>query len=96
MNVLHETPRQGRRFRVYGKVQGVWFRESTRREAERLGIDGSAANLADGSVQVLAAGMPADLQLLANWLQRGPANARVDQLVEEIIDDPGFKGFETF
>ena len=95
MSILHDTPRQCRRFLVWGKVQGVWFRESTRREAERLGLAGSAANLADGSVEVVAVGMPADLLALANWLQRGPPNARVDQVTEEMIEDPGIKGFST-
>ena len=96
MSILHDTPRQCRRFLVWGKVQGVWFRESTRREAERLGLAGSAANLADGSVEVVAVGMQADLLALANWLQRGPPNARVDQVTEEEIEDPGIKGFSTF
>lgn len=95
MSILHDTPRQCRRFLVWGKVQGVWFRESTRREAERLGLAGSAANLADGSVEVVAVGMQADLLALANWLQRGPPNARVDQVTEEMIEDPGIKGFST-
>jgi len=96
LSILHDTPRQCRRFLVWGKVQGVWFRESTRREAERLGLAGSAANLADGSVEVVAVGMQADLLALANWLQRGPPNARVDQVTEEMIEDPGIKGFSTF
>ena len=96
MSILHDTPRQCRSFLVWGKVQGVWFRESTRREAERLGLAGSAANLADGSVEVVAVGMQADLLALANWLQRGPPNARVDQVTEEMIEDPGIKGFSTF
>jgi len=94
--ILHDTPRECRRFLVRGKVQGVWFRESTRREAQRLGIEGSATNLADGSVEVVAAGMPADLLLLANWLRRGPPKAQVDQVMEELIEDPGISGFSTF
>jgi acylphosphatase len=96
LNIPHATPRQCRRFLVWGKVQGVWFRESTRREAERLGLDGSATNLADGSVEVVAVGMQADLMVLADWLRRGPPNARVDQVTEEMIEDPGIKGFSTF
>ncbi|MSQ97973.1 MAG: acylphosphatase [Xanthomonadales bacterium] len=93
---MHDTPRQCRRFLVWGKVQGVWFRESTRREAERLGLAGSATNLADGSVEVVAAGTQADLLALANWLRCGPPTARVDQVTEEMIEDPGIKGFSTF
>ncbi len=69
-----------RRWRVSGRVQGVWFRESTRRQAEPLGLSGHAVNLDDGSVEVLALG-PADaLDQLEAWLRRGPPLARVDQL----------------
>lgn len=66
-----------RLFRIEGRVQGVWFRESTRREAEPLGITGYAKNLADGSVEVLACGEPAALDRLADWLRQGPPMARV-------------------
>ena len=45
-----------RRFLVFGKVQGVYFRHSTRQEAKRLAIRGSARNLPDGSVEVITAG----------------------------------------
>ena len=69
-----------RLFRVEGKVQGVWFRDSTRREAEPLGITGYAKNMADGSVQVLACGAPGSLDRLAEWLEQGPPMARVDQV----------------
>jgi len=83
------------RFRVRGKVQGVWFRESTRREAEVLGLSGYAANLDDGSVEVVAAGGDAELDKLAAWLRIGPPLARVDQLTSEQIADPGKRGFFT-
>ncbi|NNF40635.1 MAG: acylphosphatase [Woeseiaceae bacterium] len=60
-----------------GRVQGVWFRDSTRREARRLGITGHAINLANGDVEVLACGSPAALDLLTAWLQEGPPLANV-------------------
>ena len=66
------------RFIVRGKVQGVWFRASTREQAERLGLAGHARNLADGSVDVLVAGDPGAIDALARWLQSGPPLARVD------------------
>lgn len=72
-----------RRFRVCGRVQGVYFRHSTRIEAEKLGIRGSAANLPDGSVEVFAQGQPHAVQALRQWLSLGPPQARVDS-VEEI------------
>ena len=85
--------RSCRRFLISGKVQGVWFRESTRREAGRLRLSGSAANLPDGRVEVAAVGCGKDLEQLSAWLRHGPPMARVDRVVEEIIDDPGLTGF---
>jgi acylphosphatase len=84
-----------RRFLVSGKVQGVWFRESTRREAARLGLNGSASNLPDGRVEVVAVGSGKNIDQLSIWLRHGPAMARVDKVVEETIDDPGLSGFTT-
>lgn len=75
-----------RAFRVTGKVQGVFFRHSTRVEAERLALCGFARNLKDGSVEVFALGSASALEALKDWLQRGPAQARVDG-VEEL--NPG-------
>ena len=61
-----------RRYLVSGKVQGVYFRHSTRTEALRLGMRGVARNLPDGSVEVLAQGDPSSIEALRQWLQRGP------------------------
>lgn len=72
--------RECRLFLVEGRVQGVWFRESTRRQAQPLGITGYAKNMADGSVQVLACGEPGALDRLAKWLAQGPPLAQVDRL----------------
>jgi len=69
-----------RLFRVEGRVQGVWFRESTRREAQPLGITGYAQNMADGSVQVLACGEAGALERLTAWLKQGPPLAQVERL----------------
>jgi len=68
-----------RLFRIEGRVQGVWFRESTRREAEPLGITGYAKNMPDGSVEVLACGEPGALDQLARWLEQGPPLAQVER-----------------
>ena len=61
-------------------MQGVWFREATRREAELLGITGYAKNMADGSVQVLACGEAGPLDRLAEWLKQGPPLAQVERM----------------
>ena len=68
------------RFVVSGKVQGVFFRASTREQALKLGLRGYAKNLADGRVEVLAAGDEAALDELTAWLRQGPPRARVDEL----------------
>jgi len=72
-----------RKFRVTGQVQGVWFRESTRQQAEPLGITGYAVNCPDGSVEVLACGAPAALDRLARWLGNGPPMAQVRSVSAE-------------
>ena len=72
-----------RLFTVYGRVQGVWFRDSTRREAERLQITGHAINLPDGNVEVLACGSRERLNELAAWLSEGPPLARVTKVVAD-------------
>lgn len=66
------------RFCITGKVQGVFFRASTREQALRLGLRGYAKNLADGSVEVLAVGKGDAIDALEQWLRAGPPNARVD------------------
>lgn len=84
---------EARRFRISGRVQGVWFRDSTRREAERLGITGHAINLDNGDVEVLACGPREALDALSAWLHRGPPLAQVSALEQspaEIKDLPGF------
>ena len=77
---------QCRKFRVKGRVQGVWFRESTRQQASRLGIQGYAINLPDGSVEVLACGRPDALGRLAGWLHQGPPLAQVRSVTESVFD----------
>lgn len=62
---------------VSGRVQGVWFRVSTRDEAVRLGLAGWVRNLADGRVEVLAAGPREALMALVGWAHQGPSGARV-------------------
>ena len=60
----------------------MYFRHSTRKEAERLGLAGVARNLPDGSVEVIAQGVPESVANLRQWLARGPSMARVDGVEE--------------
>lgn len=68
------------RFLVSGKVQGVFFRASTREQALRLGLRGHAKNLPDGRVEVLAAGEGDAIDALERWLHQGPPMARVERV----------------
>jgi len=69
------------RFTVKGRVQGVFFRDSTRQKAESLGLTGHAINLSDGDVEVLACGDPDAIDTLAKWLHEGPRLACVTAVI---------------
>jgi len=84
-----------RRYRITGTVQGVFFRASTRREAERLGMSGHALNLDDGSVEVVAAGSAEAHRDLEAWLHRGPPAAAVTGVAASKSDGPVEPGFRT-
>ena len=84
-----------RRFTVKGRVQGVFFRESTRRVAEGLGITGHAINLSNGDVEVLACGEPAALDKLAEYLKEGPTMAVVRNVQSEEVDQVEPESFTT-
>ncbi|MDH4047860.1 MAG: acylphosphatase [Gammaproteobacteria bacterium] len=86
---------QCRRFVVRGKVQGVFFRASTRDVAHSLGVTGHAINLPDGSVEVVACGKPAALLSLRNWLRDGPALAKVESLDEGPVEISAPRRFTT-
>jgi len=81
---LSASSRQAVRCLVAGRVQGVYYRAATAEEAARLELDGWVKNLADGRVEVVAAGAPAAIAALTRWLWNGPPAARVDSVqVEE-------------
>ena len=84
-----------RRFTVRGRVQGVFFRESTRRKALSLGLTGHAINLSNGDVEVLACGDAAALDQLEAWLRQGPPLANVVEVLSEIWDDKEPTEFTT-
>jgi acylphosphatase len=80
------------RFIVSGRVQGVFYRASTREQASNLGLSGHAKNLSSGEVEVLAVGDVAALDALEQWLQQGPPAAKVmsvsrEELAEDMIGE---------
>ena len=81
-------------FKIIGRVQGVFFRDSTQRKANGLGLTGTAINLADGSVKVIAQGNESEINELLNWLQVGPEMSVVERVDEvDIGDDLEFNDF---
>jgi len=79
------TDRIVRRCLVTGRVQGVFFRASTRARAESLGVTGYARNLSDGRVEVLACGTFAAVESLCDWLWEGPPAAEVTSVEVEPV-----------
>jgi acylphosphatase len=75
---LHDFARV--RLIVFGRVQGVFFRAATARQARALGIKGFARNRVDGTVEVTAEGARQKLELLLAWAQLGPPHAGVDEV----------------
>ncbi len=86
---------EARRYTILGRVQGVFFRDSTREIAKGLGIVGHAVNLANGSVEVVAFGSDTALDELESWLRRGPPLSRVTNVVSESIEGEPPAGFST-
>ena len=81
---------------VTGRVQGVFFRQSTKVMAIKNNVKGWVRNLDDGRVEIVAQGETQDIDNLAHWCKTGPANSRVDEfeLSEENITDE-FENFEV-
>jgi acylphosphatase len=82
---------------ITGRVQGVFYRRETQREARKLGLAGFVKNEPDGSVRAEAEGDEKQVGALIRWCRRGPENARVEEVrVSEIPphgpgdSDPGF------
>jgi acylphosphatase len=85
-----------RHYIIHGRVQGVFFRDSTRRKARELGVNGWVRNRPDGTVEAVGQGAsPAVEQLEAWFRQGGPSSARVDRVeCQEVAEEP-FSGFEV-
>ena len=76
-----------RRVVVHGRVQGVFFRDSVRRLAEREGVAGWARNVPDGTVEAVFEGEPAAVERLVDFCRLGPPHASVER-VEVAAEEP--------
>lgn len=84
------------RLQIYGKVQGVFFRASTRERAQQLGVSGWVKNRSDGSVEAQVEGPSEAVDKLVEWAHEGPSAARVDNLEVTEQDYRGeYSGFEV-
>lgn len=82
-----------KRILVSGRVQGVFFRDSCRQEAHRLGLSGLARNLDDGRVEVIASGEEDAVAELIAWCREGPPHASVDTVdVEDLAPEDAPRG----
>ena len=82
------------RLLIRGKVQGVFFRASTKDKAKQLGLKGFVRNRQDGSVEVIADGHEKELTKLIDWCQTGPDQAHVDFVEQDW--QPYISEFEDF
>ena len=80
---------------VSGKVQGVYFRQSTKEMALLVGISGEVKNKVDGSVFITATGTYEQLNQLIAWCRQGPTKARVTGIEVQDIDLQQFDGFSV-
>lgn len=80
---------------ISGKVQGVFFRQSTQEKAGSLGISGTVRNLPNGDVQVIATGNKEQLDQLILWCHSGPSRAQVAKVVVEEVLPENFSGFRV-
>jgi acylphosphatase len=80
---------------VSGRVQGVFYRQSARAQAQTLGLRGWVRNLDDGRVEVYALGTAAQLDAFRAWLAAGPPRARVAGMVWEAAPLESIAGFEV-
>lgn len=77
-----------RHYHVFGRVQGVWYRGTTRDQARQLGLRGWVRNCEDGSVESIACGTAEALAAFKSWLEQGPPSARVDRVEEKDAPEP--------
>ena len=84
-----------RRVVVRGRVQGVFFRDSTRREAQAAGVNGWVTNRADGAVEAVFEGDDASVERMIEFVRSGPGHADVDEVAVDDEAPEGLAGFDV-
>jgi acylphosphatase len=83
-----------RHLTISGRVQGVFFRDSLRREAQARGVSGWARNTEEGTVEAVLEGESADVDRVVDWCRAGPSRAEVDEVRVGEREPAGLSGFE--
>ena len=91
---MSETPVR-RRVRASGRVQGVFFRDTTRRHAATRGVAGWVRNCGDGTVEAVFEGPPDAVAAMVEFVRAGPGHAEVADLDVESETPEGLHGFEV-
>jgi len=84
-----------RRVVVHGKVQGVFFRDSTEKEANNRGVAGWVTNRDDGKVEAVFEGEPDAVEALVRFCREGPSRADVERVDVEEEEPEGLSGFQA-
>ena len=84
-----------RRVRAHGRVQGVFFRDSVRREAARRGVAGWSRNCSDGTVESVFEGVAEAVDAMVAFVQAGPGHAEVDRVEVDEEQVEGLSGFDV-
>lgn len=91
---IQAIPKKTLHLVIHGRVQGVFFRDSMRREAQNLAVAGWVRNRSDGSVEAAVQGESADVDAIVRWAHRGPDRAQVER-VDVGPDDGSYTNFEV-
>ncbi len=91
---IQAIPKKTLRLVIHGRVQGVFFRDSMRREAQNLSVAGWVRNRSDGAVEAAVQGEPAAVDAVVRWARHGPQRAQVER-VETEPDDGSYTSFEV-
>lgn len=93
---MQQDDRERARVRVTGRVQGVFFRDSTREKAQDLGLYGHVTNAPDGAVEALFEGPSEAVREMVRWCEQGPPNASVENVDADYEPARGdLDGFEV-
>jgi acylphosphatase len=85
----------GRKVRVYGRVQGVFFRQAAVNQARTLGVEGWVHNERDGSVEAHIKGEQEAVEQMVQWMRHGPSQARIEDVTVEAVDPEDVAGFSV-